>query len=343
MVSVFVPIFNASRYMCQCVDSILNQTYRDIELVLFNDASKDHSLDLCREYEAKDKRVRVIDNPKNMGVYNGRLRAIECLRGDFFLQVDSDDWIAEDYVQTAVECAEKHGVDVVAMGFYRTMDSRGWMKQAICPFKEQMYDEESLKQYHCIYTQRVFSNNACTKLIHTRVFQNMHFEPSDIHYGDDLLFLQVLSPNIHSVYSLPVCKYFYRYGGSTTNYNPKFWTDQTKLYWLRKQYALEHEPDYVPGLTQYFAGFLEETIRLRLFFNDSDHRKNETVRFLEDFYTTEEYKEMMTVDDGRNEFIRLLKLKDTNGMIRYVESTTSKFSVLKSKMLGKVSRWLSKF
>lgn len=343
LVSVFVPVYNAEKHLRQCVDSILDQTYFNIELILFNDASKDHSLDICREYESKDKRVRVIDNQKNVGVYNGRLHAIECMRGDYFLQVDSDDWIAADYVQTAVECAEQHGADVVAMGFYRTLDSWGWVKQPSSLFKEQMYDEESLKQYHSIYTQRVFSNNVGTKLINTRVFGNRCFEPSDIHYGDDLLFLQVLSPNIRSVYSLPVCKYFYRYGGSTTSFNPKFWTDQSKLYWLRKQYALEHEPEYVPGLTQYFASFLEESIRLRLFFNDPRSRKDETVRFLEDFYSSEDYKDIVAVDDGKNEFIHLLKSRDTDGIIRYVVKTTSRLSIMKTKMLGRLSSWVSKF
>ena len=341
MVSVLVPIYNAQSHLRQCVDSILNQTYTQIELILFNDASKDRSLEICREYAAKDRRVRVIDSQENVGVYNGRLKALEFINGDFFIQVDSDDWIAKDYIQTALEYAEKFNVDLVAMGFQRTMDSRGLLKQAIRPYKEMMYVIFNDTQTTGIYTQRVFSNNMWSKLFRTEVVRNRHFSPSDIHFGDDLLFLQEISPYIRSIYSLPVCKYYYRYGGSTSHYNPRFWIDQSKLYWLRKAYALEREPEYVAGLKLYLLDTFKDVVKYRLFLNNSVNKRNETIEFLKQFYSTEEYKEFLSIEDCQDEFFHLLRSKDSEGIICYLGENVSRISILKTKLLSAVSRMVS--
>lgn len=341
LVSVFVPVYNAEKYLRQCVDSILGQTYSNLEVILFNDASKDGSLRICREYEAKDKRVRVIDSQKNVGVYNGRLCAVKEFHGDYFTQIDSDDWVSSDYIETAVSCAEENQVDIVAMGFYRTFDRKGWLKQAERRYGQRLYSTDDLKQYHGILTERIFSNNISTKLIRKEVFGNREFPSYDIHYGDDLLFIQQFSDNIHSVYSLPVCKYYYVFGGSTTTFNPRVWTDQRQLYWLRKSYALEHEPEYVPGLTLFFIDIFKDVLKFRLCINNSKDRENETRSFLEDFYDTDDYKEMIAVDTS-DEFVHLLRKRDTEGILNYVKGRTSRLAVFKTRALATVFKLLSK-
>ena len=199
-----------------------------------------------------------------------------------------------------------------------------------------LYTEEQLDQYHHIFAQRVFSNNVCTKGIRTAILKKAIIQPSDIHYGDDLYFLQQISPYIRSVYVVPQFKYFYRYGGSMSNYNPKFWEDQSKLYWLRKA------PEYVKGLTLFFVDILKDVLKLQLFINQSENRVAETKAFLQRFYHTKDYSEMTAVDTN-DEFIESLRKKDTNGILDYVCRRTSKFSLLKTKTLNKVFRLLSNF
>ena len=341
LVSVLVPIYNASRFLRQCVDSILSQTYTDFEVLLSNDCSTDNSLDICREYESKDSRVRIIDNKRNVGLYNNRFYALELVKGDFLLQVDADDWIKPDCISSMVEDAEKYGVDVVTTGLIRTMDRWGIFSQKQNNYKPGLFTEKQLEQYHHIFSQRVFSNNICSKLIKMDVIRKSmdRLYPMNIHYGDDLLFIQNISPNIHSVYVQSDCKYYYRFGGSSAAYNPKFWIDQCQLYWLRKEYALEYEPDYVSGLTRFFIGILQDTIKLRLFIHRSKDRKEQTKKFLELFYSTKEYQEMVAAD-GQDEFLKLLRKKDTEGLLEYVERNTSRIGVMKTKGLALFAKYV---
>ena len=340
-VSVLVPVFNRARYLRQCVDSILNQSYTDIEVLLCDDCSTDNSLDICREYADSDSRVRVFTNAQNTGVYNTRLYRLADVRGEYFTQVDADDWLHKDCIKAMVETAERFGVDVVQTGFVRTIDRWGLLSSKVIDYKTGLWTKERLDQYHHIFTQRVFSNNVWSKLIRTDIIRQNQLEPSDIHYGDDLLFVQEISPAINSVYCLPRCLYYYRTGGSTASFNPRFWTDQSQLYWLRKAYALKYEPEYVPGLTSFYIDLLESVLRLRLFINKSENKGEETAAFLEQFYITEDYTEMVS-SSCQNTFTGLLRHKDTAGIIRYVKDSTSRLSVLKTRTVVVVSKWLSR-
>ena len=341
-VTVFIPVYNTEKYIRQCLDSVLKQSYTDLEIILCNDCSTDNSFAICQEYEHKDSRVKIVNNERNLGLFNTRLKCLDFVSGDYFFQVDSDDWLEKDYIKVMMDVAEEYRVDVVQMGMIKSVDRWGVVSHKERLYHPGLYTDEQLSQYHHIFTQRVFSNNVCTKGIRTAILKKAIIQPSDIHYGDDLYFLQQISPYIRSVYVVPQFKYFYRYGGSMSNYNPKFWEDQSKLYWLRKAYALEHDPEYVKGLTLFFVDILKDVLKLQLFINQSENRVAETKAFLQRFYHTKDYSEMTAVDTN-DEFIESLRKKDTNGILDYVCRRTSKFSLLKTKTLNKVFRLLSNF
>ena len=92
LVSIIIPVYNASKYLYRCLDSILNQTFRDFELILINDGSTDNSLEILREYETKDSRIIVIDKP-NEGVSAARNQGIEIAKGEYIMFCDSDDYV----------------------------------------------------------------------------------------------------------------------------------------------------------------------------------------------------------------------------------------------------------
>ena len=94
-VSIIVPIYNAQEYLKRCVDSILSQDYRDFELLLMDDGSKDASGEICDAYAQQDGRVRVI-HKENSGVSDTRNQALELARGTFLQFLDSDDWIVPE-------------------------------------------------------------------------------------------------------------------------------------------------------------------------------------------------------------------------------------------------------
>ena len=122
-VSIIVPVYNAQSYLKRCVDSILNQEYRDFELLLADDGSTDNSGKICDEYAKKDERVRVI-HKKNTGVSDSRNICMEQAMGDYLQFLDSDDWITPDATRLLVRTAQEHGCDMVIADFYRVAGER---------------------------------------------------------------------------------------------------------------------------------------------------------------------------------------------------------------------------
>lgn len=98
LISVIVPVYNIERYLPKCIDSILNQTYKNIEAIFINDGSTDNSLEILEKYRKKDKRIKVIDK-KNAGSGAARNDGIEISNGKYISFLDSDDWYEEDFLE----------------------------------------------------------------------------------------------------------------------------------------------------------------------------------------------------------------------------------------------------
>lgn len=112
MISVIVPIYNSEKYIHQCVDSLINQTYREIEIILVDDGSTDSSGLICDDYALKDPRVRVI-HQRNARIAAARNAGIDIAKGDYITFIDSDDYILPDTYSSALELMNKYGADMV--------------------------------------------------------------------------------------------------------------------------------------------------------------------------------------------------------------------------------------
>lgn len=110
-VSVIVPIYNVEKYIGKCVDSIRNQDYPNIEIILVDDGSPDKSPQIIDEMASNDDRIKVI-HEKNGGVSSARNRGIAAATGEYIMFVDGDDWVDDDYVSYFVDLIEKHGCDI---------------------------------------------------------------------------------------------------------------------------------------------------------------------------------------------------------------------------------------
>lgn len=119
-VSIIVPVYNAEKGLARCVDSILNQEFRDFELILMDDGSRDGSGAICDGYARADARVVVV-HKENTGVSDTRNQAIARARGTFLQFVDSDDWLTADATKLMVRAAEETGCDLVIADFYRVV------------------------------------------------------------------------------------------------------------------------------------------------------------------------------------------------------------------------------
>lgn len=107
LISVIVPIYNVEQFLPKCIDSILVQTYKNIEILLVDDGSPDRCGEICDEYAQKDKRIRVIHKP-NGGLSDARNAALDLMQGEWVTCVDSDDFITPDYLETLYGLCNKY-------------------------------------------------------------------------------------------------------------------------------------------------------------------------------------------------------------------------------------------
>ena len=119
LVSIIVPVYNVDRYINQCVDSIINQTYKNIELILVDDGSTDNSPNICDEYAKTDARIKVI-HKKNGGLSSAREIGIDNSTGEYVMFIDGDDWLDEETILSCVDCVYKdRSVDLVSFPYVR--------------------------------------------------------------------------------------------------------------------------------------------------------------------------------------------------------------------------------
>ena len=130
LVSIIVPVYNAQKCIAQCIESVLNQTYPNFELILMDDGSKDDSGLICDEYASKDSRIVVV-HKENSGVSDTRNQALALAKGEYLQFVDADDWLTNDATETLVNAMIDHDCELVISDFYRVVDNKVSSKGSI--------------------------------------------------------------------------------------------------------------------------------------------------------------------------------------------------------------------
>lgn len=118
LVSIVIPVYKVEKYLRQCLDSVVNQTYGNLEIVCVNDGSPDGSIDILREYEKQDNRVKVI-SIENQGLSGARNEGTAMCTGDYLMYIDSDDWVDIDTIEIALRTALEDDVDLVLWNYVK--------------------------------------------------------------------------------------------------------------------------------------------------------------------------------------------------------------------------------
>lgn len=130
-ISIIIPAYNIENYIGQCLESLINQTYKNIEIIVVNDGSKDNTLSIINEYAQKDKRIKVI-NQENQGLSESRNNAIEIIdsQTEYVMFVDGDDWVDLDMCETCVDEMKKEKPDIVWFSYVREYENNAINKGA---------------------------------------------------------------------------------------------------------------------------------------------------------------------------------------------------------------------
>lgn len=142
LVSIIVPIYMIDRYVGLCIESILNQTYKNLEIILVDDGSKDRCPEICDLYKFKDERIKVIHKP-NGGLVSARKAGLQQSNGSYISYVDGDDWIGQGFIEGLVISALTSNADMVCAGFTRELFSKSAIFTNTIP--PGIYDGERLK------------------------------------------------------------------------------------------------------------------------------------------------------------------------------------------------------
>lgn len=144
LLSVIVPVYNSERYLTRCVDSILDQTYQTMEILLINDGSEDGSGKICDDYAEKYSNISVF-HQKNAGANAARKKGIERAKGFYITFVDSDDWIVPDFFEILMSAAKKENADMVTTNITVDTESRSMVpKSAI---ENGSYKQKEIERY----------------------------------------------------------------------------------------------------------------------------------------------------------------------------------------------------
>lgn len=214
LISVIIPVYNTAEYLPRCLESVLNNTYRNLEVICINDGSKDNSIEVLNAYAQKDSRIRVIDQ-ENAGVSAARNRGLDEATGEYIAFVDSDDWIHRQYFETLHGFATKTNSVIVECDAQYVSEEQPdqEIEPADVPFLLQTA-EQMLSGEIPVWG----------KLYHVQLLDTIRFTPN-VHLGEDILFnLEVLYSLEHAC--LCRCKqalyfYFAREGSAVRTEQPK--------------------------------------------------------------------------------------------------------------------------
>lgn len=180
-ISIIIPVYNVEQYLEKCIDSVLNQTISNLEIILVNDGSKDNSGLICDKYAVVDKRITVV-HKQNGGLSDARNCGIKHSSGDYIIFLDSDDFLAPTFCEILLENARKYDADIVISGLKNYYEGDE-VNYEICngsKLSEQLTKEETYKR---MFLQEKIDVNATAKLYKRSLFNDIEF-PKGMLYED---------------------------------------------------------------------------------------------------------------------------------------------------------------
>jgi len=285
-VSVIIPVYNVERYLDRCVQSIRNQTLRDIEIILVDDESPDNCPELCDEYTCIDSRIKVI-HKKNAGLGMACNSGIEVATGDYIAFCDSDDWVDLDCYETLYNTATEYNADAVYSGIKR-IDENGVitpMSQA-CTFSvfngseltDFAFDMIASSPDSPIERERQMSAKIVLYSREVILHSNIRFHSERNYISEDLLFNLDFIRMSNVIAELP--KTFYYYYTNTSSLSNTLRTDRFEKYKFLRAYLLDRydyqelNNEFTQRVDKMFIGYVRNAMEHIANANVSGTQKN---------------------------------------------------------------------
>lgn len=209
MISVIIPVYNVEKYIDRCVTSIVNQTYKHLEIILVDDGSTDQSGKICDNWKMKDSRILVI-HKSNHGVSSARNRGLRLAKGQFISFIDADDWIDLDMYEKLIKYMNNNNADIGICGYIK--ESNTLIKDNFKKTGARLVSREDaiieIFRYENNKVPKSFSWEICDKIFTKEMLSNLNFDES-IYNGEDMLFCWLAFKNAKKIAYLPLYSYHY--------------------------------------------------------------------------------------------------------------------------------------
>lgn len=208
--SIIIPVYNSEKYLTRCLNSVINQSYKNIEIIIINDASTDNSQNIINTYKEKDARIISLINKKNRSHAFSRNTGLDISTGDFITFVDSDDWIENNMYEEMMEVLIKNNADIIECNakIIQNNSTNLFIKSLKADFKKNNIQIDK-------YILNLYKNKMCNalwnKIYKTEIIKNnnIKFKNDKIMMSTDLLFNLEAIP--HSKNIVTIDKPFYNY------------------------------------------------------------------------------------------------------------------------------------
>lgn len=213
LISIIIPVYNVENYIYRCVDSVLGQTYTNLEIILVDDGSPDSCGQICDEYAQKDNRIKVI-HKENGGLSDARNHGIDAATGEWLFFLDSDDWIHPQSMEKLYEAAEKNKVSVSMCGYLQTEGDNPIVDVSI---QAEMWLPRDIYLKH-----HVVSTVACAKLYSKDCFEKIRYPKGKLHEDEFVTYKILFQQDKIAFINQPYYAYFINNEGITkSKWNPQ--------------------------------------------------------------------------------------------------------------------------
>ncbi|MSN96321.1 glycosyltransferase family 2 protein [Campylobacter sp. FMV-PI01] len=206
LISIIIPVYNVEKYLKKCLDSVINQTYENLEIILVDDGSSDQSPKICDEYAQKDSRIKVI-HQKNYGQAHARNRALDIMQGDWVVFIDSDDFVSIYYVENLYNLAKKYGVDIAITSLLKVRFENLKLPSFKKIDTEEVFIHTRVEAIENMFYSYKYAHFSVAKIFNSKLFLNIKF-PTGLIYEDTYL-MSIIFNQVDNVAFCDKEDYFY--------------------------------------------------------------------------------------------------------------------------------------
>lgn len=214
LISIIIPVYNTEKLLSKCLESVQNQTYKDLEIILVNDGSTDQSGFICDEYSKKDNRFKVI-HKENGGVSSARNTALNIARGQYVGFIDSDDWVEPQMFENLYKIIKEYHADISICNYFKDSENKSEINSSL---ESGIISYNQQQAFNTILDSNSFKGYLCNKLFSMEIIKQNHITFDEkIHFCEDLLFCcQYLLKSKSVVYDTSPYYHYIIHGSNVT-------------------------------------------------------------------------------------------------------------------------------